>query len=292
MTQNTLTTAHQMNSRDSMMPKATKVKLRDSSFDGFEDVDLREENDFFPQNKPGINNGPNLDLQLSELSSNSSTEDNSRSLLKQETTFMTTRDTDDSSKTLPMKSSFKPSKTNKSTSKSTESIPPLPEKKGHDFDTEQSNKRLSHYDCLPLRESLPVKQRKHSARDVLNIIAPGNRNPEYDVLPLKTFGRNDTETDHAGELSLTMTSSNPDLHSSGTCLNETSVDLSNSMDNVFQATNANEHSTDIDSSENELSEEMAPHDTIKKMRNREPANRAPSFVVLPRAPSGSLRTAL
>ena len=54
--------------------------------------------------------------------------------------------------------------------------------------------------------------------------------------------------------------------------------LNNDENGVFQ-----QEITDVEHIRNEA---------IYKIREREPATRAPSFVVLPRAPSGSMRTAL
>lgn len=298
MDQNINALAHQLNSRDSMMPKATRLKFKDSSMDGFEDVDLREEVETFSHGKQGIKlNGIDQEFQLSDLSCSSSTEDNSKFLLKKyDTSFKQSSSSEDNSKSLPRKSSFKPSKVLMSVSKSEESIPPLPEKRRNEPETNPSNNRISHYDSLPMRESLPIKQRKNSARDVMDIIAPVKGNPEYDVLPLKTFCGTTSDVEKQGESTLTMTSSNNDFPSSVSDLKATSVDLSNSMDNVFQETvcpeNKSRHSHDTDSSFDECDIETAHHDTIEKMRKREPANRAPSFVALPRAASGSLRTAL
>ena len=53
--------------------------------------------------------------------------------------------------------------------------------------TPESEDSPSHYDILPQRESLPIKQRHNSGQGIANIQSEATNNPEYDILPLRTF---------------------------------------------------------------------------------------------------------
>ena len=49
------------------------------------------------------------------------------------------------------------------------------------------NNLNSHYDILPQRECLPVKQRQNSDQGIADIQSEAAKNPEYYALPLRTF---------------------------------------------------------------------------------------------------------
>ena len=65
-------------------------------------------------------------------------------------------------------------------------VPTIPGK-GQNISNSRSENSPSHYDILPQRESLPIKQRHNSGQGIANIQSETAKNPEYDVLPLKTF---------------------------------------------------------------------------------------------------------
>ena len=64
-------------------------------------------------------------------------------------------------------------------------VPPIPGK-GKKIENSRSEGSPSHYDVLPQRESLPIKQR-HNNQGIVNFQSETTKNPEYDVLPLRTF---------------------------------------------------------------------------------------------------------
>ena len=65
-------------------------------------------------------------------------------------------------------------------------VPPIPGK-GHNISNSRSEDSPSHYDILPQRESLPIKQRHNIGQGIADMQLEAAKNPEYDVLPLKTF---------------------------------------------------------------------------------------------------------
>ena len=73
-------------------------------------------------------------------------------------------------------------------------VPPIPGK-GKKISNSRSEDSPSHYDILPQRESLPIKQRHNNDQGIADIQSEAAKNPEYDVLPLRTF--HDTCTPHS-----------------------------------------------------------------------------------------------
>ena len=65
-------------------------------------------------------------------------------------------------------------------------VPTIPGK-GKKISNSRSEDSPSHYDILPQRDSLPIKQRHNSDQGIADIQSDAAKNPEYDVLPLRTF---------------------------------------------------------------------------------------------------------
>jgi hypothetical protein len=65
-------------------------------------------------------------------------------------------------------------------------VSPIPGK-GQKISNSRSKDSPSNYDILPQRESLPIKQRHNSGQGIADIQSEAAKNPEYDVLPRRTF---------------------------------------------------------------------------------------------------------
>ena len=65
-------------------------------------------------------------------------------------------------------------------------VPPIPGK-GKKISNSRSEDSPSHYNILPQRENLSIKQRHNSDQGIADIQSEAAKNPEYDVLPLRTF---------------------------------------------------------------------------------------------------------
>ena len=268
MEQNINALAYQLNSRDSMMPSMLRTKHRYHG-NSFEEINLSEEVE------------KNINVPFGGYFTK---QDNSKNSLKEQ------------------EISGSVSKSNLSLvsmeNEKSKYVPPIPGK-GKKIENSRSEGSPSHYDVLPQRESLPIKQR-HNNEGIVNIQSETTKNPEYDVLPLRTFHNtlhsevnnksleNKVSTPeiihdaHSKLESMDDTQDNNDDNEANSEANLNSLTENNSLNNdkngVFQ-----QEITDVEHIRNEA---------IYKIREREPATRAPSFVVLPRAPSGSMRTAL
>ena len=178
-------------------------------------------------------------------------------------------------------------------------IPPILGK-GKKISNSHSEDFSSHYDILPQRESLPIKQGHNSGQGIANIQSEAAKNPEYDVLPLRTF--QNTPHSEVSNKSLENKVSTPeiipDAHSKLESMDDTQDNNDDKEANSETNLNSLTENNSLNNDENDVFQqeitdvEHVRNEAIYKIREREPATRAPSFVVLPRAPSGSMRTAL
>ncbi|XP_052091599.1 uncharacterized protein LOC127728300 [Mytilus californianus] len=261
MQQNMNALAYQFQSRDSKVPSAFKTKLGNQG-NGFEEIELSEDNQIAEQNSD-----KNQRTVVMESNFNQKSKDRSffTTLVENEQKY----DTDDT--------------------------PPLPGK-GNKIQNVTHDTSASHYDVLPLRESLPVKQRRQNSIDEIQGLSRNMyKNPEYDVLPLRTFTHNQLPTDSQDRTFLETTKKDINSIYSVPTGRETklSIETFNVPDEVFRDDTSASGSKSETETEQDMTElDMFENNAVDKLKRREPAVRAPSFVALPRAASGSLRTAL
>lgn len=269
MEQNINALAYQLNSRDSMMPSILRTKLRYHG-NSFEDINLSEEDD------------KNIDVPFGVYLTK---QDNSKNSLNAQ------------------EISSSVSKSNLSLvsmeNEKSKYVPPIPEK-GQKIENSRSEDPPYHYDILPQRESLPIKQRHNSSQGIPDIQSEAVKNPEYDVLPLRTFHNtpHSEVSNKSLENKVSIPEIIPDTHSKLESMDDTPDNNDDKVANSETNLNSLTENHSLNNDENgvfqqEITDvENVRNEAIYKIREREPATRAPSFVVLPRAPSGSMRTAL
>lgn len=261
MKQNMNALAYQFQSRDSKVPSAFKTKLGNHE-NGFEEIELSEENQIAEQNSDKNQRTVVMESNFSQKSKDRSF---FTTLVENEQQY----DTDDT--------------------------PPLPGK-GNKIQNVAHETSASHYDVLPLRESLPVKQRRQNSIDEIQGLSRNMyKNPEYDVLPLRTFTHKQLPTDSQDRTFLETTKQDINSIYSVPTGRETklSIETLNFPDEVFRDDTSASGSKSETETEQDMTElDMIENKAVDKLKHREPAARAPSFVALPRAASGSLRTAL
>jgi hypothetical protein len=71
-------------------------------------------------------------------------------------------------------------------SEKSQCVPPIPGK-DQMISNSRSENSPSHYNILPERENLSIKQRHNSDQGIADIQSETAKNPEYDDLPLRTF---------------------------------------------------------------------------------------------------------
>ena len=184
-------------------------------------------------------------------------------------------------------------------SEKSQCVPPIPGK-DQKISNSRSENSPSHYDILPQRENLPIKQRHNSDQGIADIQSETAKNPEYDSLPLRTFHNtlHSEVSNKSLEKKLSIPEIIPDSHSKLESMDDTpdnnDDNEANSEANLNSLTENNSLNNDKNGVfQQEITDvEHIRNEAIYKIREREPATRAPSFVVLPRASSGSMRTEL
>ena len=184
-------------------------------------------------------------------------------------------------------------------SEKSQCVPPIPEK-CQKISNSRSEDSTSHYDILPQRESLPIKERHNSGQGIADIQSEAAKNPEYDVLSLRTFHNilHSEVSNKSLENKVSTPEIIPDAQSKLESMDHTPENNDDNEANSEANLNSLTDNNSLNNDENDVFQqeitdvEYIRSEAIYKIREREPATRAPSFVVLPRAPSGSMRTAL